>query len=125
MNSNVEQTLKYYCNIKLASFKQSKLFLELLDLANRLDYCVNADCFCHHDKHGIINYYLWFNIEDKIGNPILTEVYYEYDELGDLTCIISVDKKERVKFFDWDDDDFIGSANRALNELKKQTIAIR
>lgn len=58
---------------------------------------------------------------DNNGEGVSAGEYDEYVHLNAATRIIEIDKKERIKFSLWEEDeDFIDSINWASKELKKE-----
>lgn len=119
MRKSIEEALNLYGEREVNSFRQSPIFFKLNDLANQLGFLVEYSF--EYGKNDSKRIYLWFDIVDQDGNFVTSDEYDEYSNLGFSTLIIEIDKKGRVKFYSWEDDeDFIDVVNWAIVELKKK-----
>ncbi len=119
MRENITQTLNFYSVNEMNLFKSSPVFLELDDLSKQKGFIF--ECSLGFGKDDKNNFYMGFRVIDKNGNPVLSSEYDDFADLSDATCIIEIDKKERIKFFSWEEDDeFMESLNWALTELNKK-----
>lgn len=122
---NLEQAINFYCTKELESFKSSEYFLKLTQLVDSLGLKIECSFgFCDYMKkiyHGKIDFiYFYFNIIDDKGNGINTNDDDDGGALGYSTCIVSIDRKNRFKFFSWqDDEDWIESVQWNIEELEK------
>ena len=118
---NLEQAINFYCNNELESFKSSEYFLRLTQLVEALGLKVECSFGFAPDNKKYI--YLYFDIIDDKGNLICAN-NDEFDALGYSTCIVSIDRKNRFKFYSWqDDEDWIDSVKWNINELVKMSEA--
>ncbi len=122
MNQSIKQCLDFYCEKQVEELKSSDYFAEISSLAKSLDYLpdvvVGEVMDAKKDKYPKI-VYLSFSIVDQQKNAILVD-FIDCEHLSDATRIIEIDRKRRVKFFSWqDDEDFIDSLKWIVKELKK------
>ncbi len=123
MNQSVMQALDYYCKNEIELLKNSEYFLEISSLAKMLGYSIDISIGeamdankCKYPK--II--YLSFSIIDQQGKIILADSL-EFEHLSDATEILEIDRKNRVKFFSWqDDEEFLESLEWITKELKSK-----
>lgn len=120
MKKNVEQAINFYCENERNAFLSSFDCLALSDCAERLGFSVTCNYgYANEDRKNI---YLYFSVIDQNGNFVTSDEYNEYTDLDYCTRIVEIDKKERIKFYSWDeDDDFIESVHWALSQLNKKS----
>lgn len=118
MNDNIEKTLKFYCSSELDLFQKSKYYLEMNALAKRLNFSlVSCVGYAENDAKHI---YLNFQINDSSGQIVIVD-NYDYEHLTDASIIIEIDKKDRIKFYNWEkDNDFMDSIKWVIKELNKK-----
>lgn len=116
MENNLEQTLNYYCNRELETFKNSLYYEEMSNLAQKKGlklYCEVASPE-NDNKH----IYLSFQIENTNHETVTTNDY-DGEHLTDATLLIQCDRKQRFMFYSWEDDkDFIDSIKWVITTLK-------
>lgn len=113
--NNFNKTLDFYCQNELEDFIQSELFLTIEQMAkeHRLTVCYAFDK--GKDKAKSNNTYLGIQICDE--NNQIVEIYDD-GFLSISTELITIDKKERIKFFPWNDEDFIDSLKWVIGCLE-------
>lgn len=113
---NFKQTLEFYCKNEIARFQLSEYYFQLCFLANKLNYTVKCSYGYGLNDNGKM--YLDFSIRNS-NDEIVYVNDLDYEHLCDATCIIEIDKKQRCKFYSWEnDDEFKESILWTLNELK-------
>ncbi|MBQ7761527.1 MAG: hypothetical protein IJ400_05680 [Clostridia bacterium] len=122
MNQSVMQTLDYYCKNEIQILKNSEYFLEISSLAKLLGYSIDISIGeamdAKKEKYPKI-IYLSFSAIDQQGKIILVDSL-DFEHLTDATEILEIDRKNRVKFFSWkDDEEFIESLKWIIKELRK------
>lgn len=114
MNENIKKTIEYYCQHELDDFKRSDIFKSIEILAKNKKLIVKCSIGKEYNKPNSNNQYLGIEI---LYNNKPIEIYDE-GTLGYATILVMVDKKQRIKFYSWDEDDFIESLKRIKEELK-------
>lgn len=122
MNSNVLQSLEYYCENEIQTLKNSEYFLEISSLAKTPGYSIDISIGeakdAKKDKYPKI-IYLSFSVIDQQGKIVLVDLL-DFEHLTDATAVLEIDRKNRVKFFSWqEDEDFIESLKWIAKELRK------
>jgi hypothetical protein len=122
MNQSIMQTLDYYCKNEVQTLKNSEYFLEISFLAKLLGYSIDISIGeamdAKKDKYPKI-IYLSFSTIDEQGKIIFVDSL-DFEHLTDATEILEIDRKNRVKFFSWqDDEEFIESLKWIIKELRK------
>ena len=109
---NIKRTLIYFCKNEHRSFNKSLYFESIKKIVEELGFRIIS--FCDRGKCGN-NIYLGFSIVDQNGQTIWIE---DDGFLSYSTNIMSIDSKNRVKFFLWEEDgDFIDSIKWVVNNL--------
>lgn len=122
MNQIIKQTLDYYSESEIQTLKNSEHFLEISSLVKSLGYSIDisigeAPDFKKEKYPKVL--YLSFSITDQHGKIILVDSM-DFEHLTDATKILEIDRKKRVSFSAWqDDEDFIESLEWILIELRK------
>lgn len=120
LQKHMEQVLQFYISYETEAFYKSPVCAELFALAERLGYHVECSSG-YEDGRRKKHIYMGFAVIDDHGEGATAGEYDEYVHLTGATLIIEIDRKERVKFYSWEeDDDFIDSINWAARELKKK-----
>ena len=122
MNQSVKQTLDYYFKNEIEILKNSEHFFEISSLVKKLGYSIDISIGeakdvnkCKYPK----KIYLSFSIIDQQEKIILVDSF-DFEHLTDATAILEIDRKNRVKFFSWqDDEEFIESLKWFVKELRK------
>ena len=122
MNQSIMQTLDYYCKNEVQILKNSEYFLEISFLAKLLGYSIDISIGeamdAKKDKYPKIIYLSFSTIDDQ-GKIIFVDSL-DFEHLTDATEILEIDRKNRVKFFSWqDDEEFIESLKWIIKELRK------
>ena len=122
MNINTVKSLDFYCKNEIRSLKESNFLSRILSLSKLLDYDVDLSVGealdVKESKYPKI-IYLSVSILDKEKNIVLINPV-DNEHLTDATKILEIDKKERVIFFTWqEDEDFIESLKWIAKELQK------
>ena len=122
MNINTVKSLDFYCKNEIRSLKESNFLSRILFLSKSLDYDVDLSIGEALDvkksKYPKI-IYLSVSVLDKEKNIVLINPV-DNEHLTDATKILEIDKKERVIFFTWqEDEDFIESLKWIAKELQK------
>ena len=123
MNQSVMQAIDYYCKNEIEILKNSEYFLEIDSLAKTLSYSIDISIGeatnAKQDKYPKI-IYLSFSTIDQQGKIVLVDSL-DFEHLTDATEILEIDRKNRVKFFSWqDDEEFIESLKWIIKELRKK-----
>ena len=120
LQKHIEQVLQFYISYETEAFYKSPACAELFALAERLGYHVECSFGYENEKRKTC-IYMNFAVKDDHGEGATAGEYDEYVHLTGIMQIIEIDRKERVKFYSWEeDDDFIDSINWAARELKKK-----
>ncbi len=113
MLSRISETIKYYCENEMKDFKDSSIYKRIEELVNlkglKLD-CSYGKALEQIDE----NLYLGISVLDKNNNII--EIYDD-GFLSVSTIIVLIDKKDKVKFFPWTDDEFLEDLNWIIKNL--------
>ena len=122
MNQIIKQTLDYYCESEIQTLKNSEYFLEISSLVKSLGYSIDISIGeapdLKKEKYPKV-LYLSFSITDQHGKIILVDSM-DFEHLTDATKILEIDRKKRMSFSAWqDDEDFIESLEWILIELRK------
>lgn len=122
MNINTVKSLDFYCKNEIRSLKESNFLSRILLLSKLLDYDVDLSVGealdVKESKYPKI-IYLSVSVLDKEKNIVLINPV-DNEHLTDATKILEIDKKERVIFFTWqEDEDFIESLKWIAKELQK------
>ncbi len=113
MNENVLKIVDIYCQEEMNSFRKDKYYKELFELTQKLNLKLVCDCGQLEEKDKKI--YLSVSIYNQ--NDEIIEVYDE-GFLVASTILFSVDRKEKIKFFSWTDEDFIDSLKWMIQSLE-------
>ena len=120
LEKNIEQVLQFYISYETEAFYKSSVCAELFALAEQLGYHVECSSG-YGDERWNKHIYMGFVVKDDHGEGATAGEYDEYVDLTGASLIIKIDRKERLKFYSWEeDDDFIDSINWAARELKKK-----
>ena len=122
MNINTVKSLEFYCKNEIRSLKESNFLSRILLLSKSLDYDVDLSVGealdVKESKYPKI-IYLSISVLDKEKNIVLVNPLNN-EHLTDATKILEIDKRERVIFFTWqEDEDFIESLKWIIKELQK------
>ena len=122
MNINTVKSLEFYCKNEIRSLKESNFLSRILLLSKSLDYDVDLSVGealdVKESKYPKI-IYLSVSVLDKEKNIVLVNLL-DNEHLTDATKILEIDKRERVSFFTWqEDEDFIESLEWIAKELQK------
>ena len=122
MHINTVKSLEFYCKNEILSLKESNFLSRILLLSKSLDYDVDLSVGealdAKESKYPKI-IYLSVSVLDKEKNIVLVNPL-DNEHLTDATRILEIDKRERVSFFTWqEDEDFIESLEWIAKELQK------
>lgn len=115
MQKKILDLLDTYCNAEIADFRCHQLYTELSNMANELGYHLE----CGHGRSlndRDCNVYLYIHVYNQ--NKETVEVFDE-GELSASTELVVIDRKERIRFFSWDDEDFVDSIHWMIRILQK------
>lgn len=115
MNGNVTGVIDAYCNNEMMSFKSHGLFDKLSSLVNELDYIIICEYGKVTGNNRTLDFYLSLSVNRKNGECI--EIYDD-GYLTAATMLVQVDRKERIRFYSWDDEDFLDSISWIIRNLK-------
>lgn len=115
MNDKIKQTLELYCQNELNDFCKSELFSAIEKAAKQRNYILKCEVGKAVDSRKNDETYLSVNVFD-VNNKIVE--IWDDGPLSISILLLSIDKKERVEFFSWADEDFIDSLNWILECLK-------
>ena len=123
MNQNAKQTIEYYCKKEIQTLKVSEYFAKISTLTNSLGYMIDISVGETNDEKKDKypkTIYLSFSIIDQQGTIALVDLL-NFEHLTDATRILEIDRKNRVTFFSWqDDEEFIESLEWITKELKSK-----
>lgn len=115
MKKNVLDLFDMYCNAEIADFKCHQLYAELCNMANGLGYYLE----CGHGRSlNDLDRNVYLNISIHNQNKNIVEVFDE-GALCASTELVVIDKKERIRFLSWDDEDFVDSIHWMLKMLQE------
>ena len=100
-------------NYELKKLSKNKQFVEIENLAKQLGFSIN--CYCDFSPENSRQLYLGFSVLNKKGEIIEVE---EKNYLCPSTLILEIDRKNRIKFYSSDNEDFLDSLNWVIKELK-------
>ena len=121
MKKKILDLLDTYCNSEIADFRRHQLYNELYDIAKELGYHIK----CEHGRGSNcrdLNVYLSICVYNQDKEAI--EIFDE-GELSAATELVVIDKKEKISFLSWDDEDFVDSIHwiiKMLQEIKRNNI---
>ncbi len=115
MNENLEYLLSIYCNIQIANLKKDKNFIKLHNLVKELNY--NLVCCYGKDNENKKSKDIYLSVEVYDNKNEMIEIYDE-GFLNPSILLVSVDRKYRVKFFTWKDEEFIEDLNWVIKQLE-------
>lgn len=115
MERNLKDTLKYYCEKEIEMFVSSSIYSELSKLVESHKFSLELN-FGNANEEKDKNLYLSLSVFDKNGN--LVEIYDD-GFLTTSTILIMVDKKDRFKFFSWQEEEFIEDLNWIIKKIKE------
>lgn len=122
MNKNAIKSIEFYCESEICALKKSEFLSKIIILSNLHNYDVDLSV---GEVLGIKKnkfpkvIYLSVSVLDKKKNIVLANPV-DNEHLTDVAKILEIDKKGRVSFFTWqEDEEFIDSLNWIANELEK------
>ncbi len=116
MNKNLTNILHTYCKNEILNFKNNEIYNVLLNLVTDLN--LTLVCEYGQEKDNKKSQNLYFSVSIRNENNEIIEIFDD-GYLTAATMLISVDRKERIKFFSWEDEDFIDSLNWIIESIKK------
>ena len=116
MNNRIK-AVRYYCENEIKNFKESEMFCAIKSLAQLLGY--NIECVYGSEKAAASNnQYLSVAVYDQRGRLVENPDGF----LTTATMLVGIDKQERIKFFSWQEEEFIDELNWIINSLKNKII---
>lgn len=115
MSDKINEIIASYCESEITEFKASLMFENLSALIKKSNLFLECD-YGYEKNKNYGNTYLSVTILNEKKEPI--EIYDE----GFLTAssiLVSIDKKNRYKFYSWKDDEFIDDINWIVEQIKK------
>lgn len=115
MNDNVIIFLNSYCENEIKRMKASSLYYHLQNLLNKNNLILVCEYGTGQFNRKSTDWYLSITVLNAKNEMI------EIPDDGVLTAatkLIFIDKKERVKFFSWEDEDFIESINWIMQSVE-------
>ena len=123
MNQNVIQCLESYCEKEIETLKKCRIFDEINSLSLSLGYSIDisfGEAYDAKKERYPKKIYLSFSILDKTKETVVANLL-DFEHLSDATEILEIDRKKRVKFFSWqEDDEFVESLEWIKRELEKK-----
>ena len=113
MEASVNDTLQYYCNSEINRFISSSIYSTLNELVKSHEFNLDL-CYGKAKDKNDKNFYLGLSVCDKNGRLVKV---FDGSCLTTATMLILVDKKERYKFFSWQDENFIKDLNWIMDQL--------
>lgn len=117
METRLKNTLKYYCEKEIENFISSSIYSKLNELVEFHKFNLKIE-FGKGKEEKDKNIYLSLSVFDMNGK--LIEIFDE-GFLTTATMLIMNDKKNRLSFFPWQDEEFIEDLNWIINKLKEMT----
>ncbi len=115
--NNINSTLKFYCDNEKIDFESQPIFNDLRKLVNKSNLIIVCEYGKESDNKKFGNLYLSVSVKNQ--NNEFIEIYDD-GFLTACTILVSVDRKERIKFYSWNDNDFIDSINWMIKNLKEK-----
>ena len=113
MNNKIYKVLNYYCENEMKDFIKNPKFIMIKELAESLSYHVDC-CYGREKDYKTNHLYLSLSICSQNGKVIETMD----GGLTTSTMIVLVDKKDRIQFFTWkEDNEFIKDLDWIINIL--------
>lgn len=113
IETNMKETLRYYCETEINKFKSSSIYSKLNELASSHKFNLKLD-FGKAKEEKDKNLYLSLSVFNENGK--LVEIFDD-GFLTIATMLVLVDKKDRCKFFSWQNKEFIEDLNWIINQL--------
>lgn len=117
MERSLKDTLKYYCEKEIEKFVSSSIYSKLSELVESHKFNLKLE-FGNAREEKDKNIYLSLSVHDK--NDELIEIFDD-GFLTTSTMLVMVDKKDRYKFFSWQDDEFLEDLNWIIKKLNVLT----
>ena len=121
MHSNITQAINYYCTNEMEALKKSNYYSEISSLSNILGFSVHLlfDNRIMSNKYPQ-TFYLGISVADKQGETVIVDTL-DYEHLSYATDIAKIDRKGRIHFRSWiEDEDFIETIEWIIVELKNK-----
>ena len=118
INDNLSTVISLYCKNEVEKVKNDERFIELNNLAKKHNLFVIIDYGTEKDNEKSQNQYLSISIHDTYGEMV--ELFFDEGFLSASTFLVLVDGKDRYKFFNWNDPEFIEDINWIINQIKKK-----
>lgn len=118
VNDNLSTVISLYCENEVEKVKNDERFIELNNLAKKYNLFVIIEYGPEKDNEKSKNQYLSISIRDTCGEMV--ELFFDEGFLSASTALVLVDRKDRYKFFNWNDSEFIDDINWMINQIKKK-----
>lgn len=115
METSLKDTLKYYCEKEIEKFVSSSIYSKLNELVEFHKFNLKLE-FGKGKEEKDKNIYLSLSILDINGKLV---EFFDDGFLTTATMLIMNDKKNRLRFFSWQDEEFIEDLNWIINKLKE------
>lgn len=116
MREIINHIFQIYCQQELEDFKKNKLFFRLEEIQKN-NSRVNMKCYFSNGQtnKNSLNQYLCVDVLDENNQiiDICDDVCFSI-----ATTLISIDRKERIKFYSWENIDFIEDIDLIIKYLE-------
>ena len=120
----MKNCLDYYCENEVRFFKSSEYFAKISSLVKLFGYLIDisiGEAMDTKKNKYPKKIYLSVSIIDQQKKIILLDTI-DFEHLTDATCLLEIDRKNRVKFFSWKNDkEFIESLEWIIKVLEAKT----
>ena len=117
-NENLSTVISLYCKNEVEKVKNDERFIKLNNLAKKHNLVVIVDYGTEKNNEKSKNQYLSISIHDTNGEMV--ELFFDEGFLSASTSLVLVDRKDRYKFFNWNDPEFIDDINWMIHQIKKK-----
>lgn len=98
--------------------KKRRAIYRIEQLSKKYNLFVIIEYGPEKDNEKSKNQYLSISIRDTCGEMV--ELFFDEGFLSASTALVLVDRKDRYKFFNWNDSEFIDDINWMINQIKKK-----
>lgn len=113
--TSLKETLKYYCEKEIEKFVNSPICSKLKELVLSHKCSLELEAGKAQDEKDK-NLYLSLSVVDSDSKVV---EYFDDGFLTTSTMLVMVDKKDRLKFFSWRDEEFLEDLDWIINCLMK------
>lgn len=114
MNENISETLNFYCQNEINRLKQNDLYVSLSEKVETLG--LKLTCDFGKEKDSTISNKLYISISILNKKDEIIEIWDE-GFLTIATILVLIDKKGKIMFFSWKDNEFLKDINWIINQL--------